>query len=68
MLDAPCGDFNWMRFVDLGKTHYIGCDIVPEVIETNGMRYADREFHALDLAAEPLPNVDLIFHATVCSI
>jgi len=61
MLDAPCGDFNWMRFVDLGKTHYIGSDIVPEVIETNRMRYADREFHVLDLAAEPLPNVDLIF-------
>ncbi|BAB48139.1 mll0579 [Mesorhizobium japonicum MAFF 303099] len=61
MLDAPCGDFNWMRFVDLGKMHYIGCDIVPEVIETNRVRYADREFHVLDLAVEPLPNVDLIF-------
>src|SRR5215204_467455 len=27
--DIPCGDFNWMRHVDLGDCAYIGSDIVP---------------------------------------
>src|SRR5262249_783583 len=30
MLDVPCGDFNWMKSVDLDLI-YIGCDIVPAV-------------------------------------
>jgi len=61
MLDAPCGDFNWMRSVDLGDAHYTGCDIVPEIIETNRVRYSDRDFLVLDLTAEALPAVDLVF-------
>src|SRR5687767_419266 len=34
-LDAPCGDWNWMRLVDLKGVNYIGADIVPAVIESN---------------------------------
>src|SRR5258706_11883196 len=33
--DAPCGDCNWMRHVDLGGCKYIGFDIVQELIENN---------------------------------
>jgi hypothetical protein len=61
MLDAPCGDFNWMRFVDFGPVRYIGCDIVPDIIAANRQRFDDREFQVLDLVADPLPKVDLIF-------
>ena len=35
MLDVPCGDFNWMRFVDLDGIDYIGADIVPDLIAAN---------------------------------
>src|SRR5688500_1614611 len=32
LLDAPCGDFNWMRLVDLGEIRYTGVDVVSELI------------------------------------
>jgi hypothetical protein len=50
MLDAPCGDYNWMPHVDLGCTHYIGCDIVPELIAANRERHPGIEFLNVDLA------------------
>src|SRR5687767_13667763 len=30
LLDAPCGDFNWMRHVDLDGLTYAGVDIVED--------------------------------------
>ena len=35
LADAPCGDFNWMRCVDLAGIRYLGVDIVAELIEMN---------------------------------
>ena len=35
LLDAACGDFNWMRHVDLGAVRYIGIDVVPDLISRN---------------------------------
>ncbi|HEY7871883.1 MAG TPA: class I SAM-dependent methyltransferase [Rudaea sp.] len=61
MLDAPCGDFNWMRHVDLGDTRYVGCDIVGEIVLANRAAHPDREFVKLDLVEDKLPPVDLIF-------
>jgi hypothetical protein len=62
MLDAPCGDFNWMRSINLDLDLYVGGDIVPEIIAD--VRAKDgapgREFAVLDLIADNLPKVDLI--------
>jgi hypothetical protein len=58
-LDAPCGDFFWMKEVPLG-CHYLGIDIVDELIENNQQIYGDK-FKRLDLTNDPLPQVDLIF-------
>ncbi len=62
LLDAPCGDFNWMRHVDLGALKYIGADVVPELIERNRRRYESerRAFVVLDITADELPSVDVI--------
>lgn len=62
LLDAPCGDFNWMRHVDLGSIRYLGIDIVPEIIERDCKAYADamHGFAHCDLINDPLPQVDLI--------
>ncbi len=62
MLDAPCGDLNWMSQVDLGGIEYIGADIVPELITDNRLRFASptRGFRVLDLVASTLPRVDLV--------
>ncbi|NUR94037.1 MAG: class I SAM-dependent methyltransferase [Kribbellaceae bacterium] len=62
LLDAPCGDFNWMRHVDLPVEKYYGVDIVPSVIAENQRRYGDerRSFTAGDLTEADLPRADVI--------
>ena len=32
LLDLPCGDYSWMRTLDLPVRHYIGADLLPELI------------------------------------
>jgi hypothetical protein len=41
--DVPCGDFNWMRDVDLTRVSYLGCDIVTDLIKANADRYGGPE-------------------------
>ena len=62
LLDAPCGDFNWMRYVDLGEIEYLGADVVPELITRNRQRFErdGRSFLVLDVTSDPLPEVDVI--------
>jgi hypothetical protein len=63
MLDAPCGDFAWMREVDLGGCDYVGGDIVAALVAANGAAYGGprRKFLRLDVRSDPIPKVDLIF-------
>jgi 2-polyprenyl-3-methyl-5-hydroxy-6-metoxy-1,4-benzoquinol methylase len=61
VLDIPCGDFNWMNNVDLKEVHYIGADIVENMIEDNKNNFKDYEFKVLDITEDDLPEVDLIF-------
>lgn len=59
--DAPCGDLNWMRHVDIGACRYIGFDIVQELIEWNKRLFgATREFRHLNLIENIIDKVDLI--------
>lgn len=61
MTDIPCGDFNWMKEVNLTGVDYIGGDIVDALIEKN--RNIERngiKFDIIDLLNDKLPDVDLI--------
>jgi SAM-dependent methyltransferase len=62
ILDAPCGDFNWMRKVDLDKISYIGGDIVDMLVKTNNKKYKTKNisFKSMDIVNDDLPEVDLI--------
>jgi 2-polyprenyl-3-methyl-5-hydroxy-6-metoxy-1,4-benzoquinol methylase len=62
LLDAACGDLNWMRHVELGSVRYIGIDVVPDLISRNRELYEDqhRTFVVLDITQDPLPNADVI--------
>jgi hypothetical protein len=63
ILDAPCGDFNWMRLVALpAGVSYVGWDIVPQVIDANRGKYADaqHEFAVSNMLSDPFPRVDLM--------
>lgn len=62
LLDAPCGDFHWMKEVRLELDQYIGADIVKEMIASNQRRYGtDRcTFRTLNIITDQIPRVDLI--------
>lgn len=62
LLDAPCGDFNWMRVTPMPLERYIGIDIVEELIQKNISEHTTpaREFRCLDISSDPLPRADLI--------
>ena len=61
LVDVGCGDFNWMRKLEL-DCHYIGVDVVKSVIDTNTKNYRNRrrEFHVLDAVVDPLPEGDAV--------
>ena len=66
LLDIPCGDFYWMKEMDLNLDRYIGADIVADMTRSNTERYADPEtgrwqFLTLDITKDPLPDADLVF-------
>jgi len=62
LLDAGCGDFNWLRAVDLPLDGYLGVDVVPELIAANQALYGNdqRRFEVLDVASQRLPRTDAI--------
>jgi len=62
LLDAPCGDFNWMQHVELGVDRYVGVDIVSALIARNRERYAGprRRFELRDVMRELLPQAEVI--------
>ncbi|CAM8408264.1 hypothetical protein MCEHALH13_00857 [Candidatus Methylopumilus universalis] len=60
--DAPCGDFNWMKVVvDSNDIHYIGADIVPQLIEKSSASYGTKKvkFHTKNIIEDKFPSADL---------
>jgi len=62
ILDIPCGDWNWMRNINLDNILYLGCDIVDEVISENKKNYSKKniKFETKDILSDKLPDADLI--------
>jgi hypothetical protein len=60
MLDAGCGDFNWMQAVDLRGVEYHGWDVVDDLIRSNIEKYGspERRFSVMDITSpEPYPPI-----------
>ena len=63
VLDAPCGDFNWMQHVlELAPISYVGVDIVQDLIDRNNDIYGSKSVRFIhgDILTGPLPEADLI--------
>jgi hypothetical protein len=62
LLDAPCGDYNWLKHVRLGIAEYIGADVLTEVVAENQARHGDSEkrFIRADLLCDSVPTADLV--------
>tara|TARA_Y100001938_G_C7923958_1_gene345923 strand:- start:89 stop:679 length:591 start_codon:yes stop_codon:yes gene_type:complete len=61
-LDVPCGDYNWAQKINWGDIHYIGGDIVKDLIEKNIDLYDNEKtsFLQIDLSKDELPKADVI--------
>lgn len=59
VLDIPCGDFNYMKNVDI-SCNYIGADIVEDIIKDNKNKYPNVDFRHLDIISDELPKCDLV--------
>lgn len=62
LVDAPCGDFNWMKEIVDQFDYYVGVDIVPELIERNNRLFRSTKvrFQQGDLVRDVLPLADAI--------
>jgi 2-polyprenyl-3-methyl-5-hydroxy-6-metoxy-1,4-benzoquinol methylase len=62
-LDIPCGDFFWMKKVNLENINYTGGDIVDELININITKYSKKniKFVLKDLINDPIEKYDVIF-------
>ena len=62
IMDAPCGDFKPWLHTNFGPAHFIGADIVPNVIIRNQKTYSNnrRTFTVLNLLRDAIPQVDLL--------
>ena len=62
LLDAPCGDFNWVADVADSVPEYVGVDVVAALIDANVARHATarRRFLRADVSRDSLPAADVI--------
>lgn len=68
MLDMACGDWSWMRMVDLGTTEYTGWDVDPGRIETCRHRVAHADFAGCGGAGRPNTVFEVVNALTVDQI
>ncbi|MCX6595971.1 MAG: class I SAM-dependent methyltransferase [Acidobacteria bacterium] len=63
MLDIPCGDFHWMKHVDLESIDYTGADLVMDLVRRNSQQHQSPNVHfcKLNLLEDKLPKVDVVF-------
>jgi len=60
ILDLGCGDWNWMKEVNLEGIHYTGIDLDEEFIEENKEKYPQHTFLVADALKGKYPTVDLV--------
>ena len=62
LIDAGCGDFNWIKELRLSLDWYLGVEIVPELAMRNQQTYSDgiRQFVHGNIARDDLPQADVV--------
>jgi 2-polyprenyl-3-methyl-5-hydroxy-6-metoxy-1,4-benzoquinol methylase len=60
LVDAPCGDCNWIPPIAATLESYTGVDLVRTIIEANRARHPNLAFLHADLTRDVLPKADAI--------
>lgn len=60
--DCPCGDWNWMQYVDLTDINYTGLDVVQPLVQANNTLYgkSNINFRHFNILTEIPPRADLL--------
>jgi hypothetical protein len=68
IFDIGCGDFNWMKNIDISDINYTGGEIVLDVLELN-KKYENNNINFLhfDITSDYIPRSDLIICRGVLS-
>ena len=63
VVDLGCGDFSVGAQIRQYCNNYVACDIVPQLIEHNKIKYNDLnvDFRTLNLITDELPKADIVF-------
>lgn len=63
ILDVGCGDFSWMKTVNLEGVEYLGVDIVTDLVENLQKTYTTStiKFQKMNVLQEPPESVDVWF-------
>jgi hypothetical protein len=63
LLDAPCGDFSFMKNIDLTNINYVGLDLVDDLIVKNNKKYKRKNIKFIqgDIIKDSIPCFDIIF-------
>lgn len=64
IFDAPCGDFHWMKLVDLKGISYIGGEIVQPLVTELNKKFSSRDlvFLQFDITQSVFPKSDLVLN------
>jgi len=64
ILDVPCGDFNWMKLVDLNGISYLGGDIVEPLVANLNRNFSSKfiTFMQFDITIDSFPKSDLVLN------
>jgi SAM-dependent methyltransferase len=62
ILDAGCGDLNWMKELRVPLEHYVGIDVVADLVRRNRRQHGSsaRTFRVADITRDRLPRMDLV--------
>jgi hypothetical protein len=62
LVDAPCGDCNWISHIEYEFDLFIGCDIVPDLIQKHrkSLQNEKRRFQVADISQDILPAADAV--------
>ena len=64
ILDVPCGDFNWMKLVNLNCISYLGGDIVEPLVADLNRNFSSKSisFMQFDITIDSFPKSDLVLN------
>ena len=62
IIDAPCGDYSWIKDLKYNFENYLGIDIVDDLIKENNIKYSNDNiiFMCSDIINDKISKADLI--------